>query len=85
VCRAWTVGAWLDRGVQTIVGPRVETGDQARGLAYFTAAPEQSRMRFGQWQLYMAAATFSMLPTLVVFLAAQRYFVRGVVMSGLKG
>jgi multiple sugar transport system permease protein len=55
------------------------------GLAYFTAAPEQSRMRFGQWQLYMAAATFSMLPTLTVFLAAQRYFVRGVVMSGLKG
>ena len=55
------------------------------GLAYFTAAPEQSRMRFGQWQLYMAAATFSMLPTLTVFLAAQRYFVRGVVLSGLKG
>jgi len=33
----------------------------------------------------MAAAVLMALPTIVLFFAAQRYFVRGVVMSGIKG
>jgi ABC-type glycerol-3-phosphate transport system permease component len=33
----------------------------------------------------MAAATFAMLPTLVVFVLGQRHFVRGISISGLKG
>jgi multiple sugar transport system permease protein len=32
----------------------------------------------------MAAATISVVPPLVLFLMAQRYFVQGVTMSGLK-
>ena len=35
--------------------------------------------------LLMAAATLITLPPIVVFFALQRYFVRGVVMTGLKG
>ena len=38
-----------------------------------------------QLQLLMAGNVFSLLPMLVVFLAAQRYFVRSVAATGLKG
>jgi ABC-type glycerol-3-phosphate transport system permease component len=35
--------------------------------------------------LLMVAATLATLPPILLFIAAQRYFVQGVVMSGLKG
>jgi multiple sugar transport system permease protein len=38
-----------------------------------------------QWELIMTGAALATLPTLLVFLALQRYIVRGVVMAGLKG
>jgi multiple sugar transport system permease protein len=38
-----------------------------------------------KWGLLMAANTLSLLPMLVVFFAAQRYFVRSVASTGLKG
>ena len=38
-----------------------------------------------QWQLLMAGNVFSLLPMLIVFFAAQRYFVRSVAATGLKG
>jgi len=38
-----------------------------------------------QWNLLMAASTLMLLPILALFFAAQRYFVQGIVMSGLKG
>jgi len=37
------------------------------------------------WNLLMAASTVVMLPLLVLFFFAQRYFVQGVALSGLKG
>ena len=37
------------------------------------------------WPLQMTAAVIVMLPALLVFLALQRYFVKGVVLSGMKG
>jgi len=37
-----------------------------------------------QWSLQMAAAVITLTPVLIVFLAMQRFFVRGVVLSGLK-
>jgi len=33
----------------------------------------------------LAGATIAIVPTVIVFLALQRYFIRGIVMSGLKG
>jgi multiple sugar transport system permease protein len=38
-----------------------------------------------QWNLLMAASTLMLLPILALFFAAQRYFVQGIVTSGLKG
>lgn len=40
---------------------------------------------FTQTNLMMAAATLTILPPLILFLVAQRYFVQGITMSGLKG
>jgi ABC-type glycerol-3-phosphate transport system permease component len=38
-----------------------------------------------EWNLMMAAATLMLLPILVLFFVAQRYFVQGIVMTGIKG
>ena len=38
-----------------------------------------------EWALIMTGATLTVLPLVVVFLFTQRYFIRGVAMTGLKG
>ena len=38
-----------------------------------------------QWHLLMAAAVFVILPVMIVFLFGQKYFVEGIVTTGLKG
>ncbi|NLM54537.1 MAG: carbohydrate ABC transporter permease [Firmicutes bacterium] len=38
-----------------------------------------------QWTLMMAASTTATLPLLVVFLFAQRFFIEGITLTGLKG
>jgi multiple sugar transport system permease protein len=42
-------------------------------------------IRGSQWNLMMAAAAIATLPVIVLFFLAQRYFVRGIVMTGLSG
>ncbi len=37
------------------------------------------------WHYLMAASTLTVLPVLALFFAAQRYFIEGIVMSGIKG
>jgi multiple sugar transport system permease protein len=49
------------------------------GLATFQGAHQTT------WHLLAAANIMSMLPMLVLFLLAQRYFVRGIATQGLKG
>ncbi len=49
------------------------------GLATF-----RSVMRT-RWDLLMAATTAMTLPVIILFFAGQRYFVKGVVLTGLKG
>jgi multiple sugar transport system permease protein len=39
----------------------------------------------GRWPLLMAGALVSVLPMIVLFILAQRHFVRGIAMSGIKG
>jgi ABC-type glycerol-3-phosphate transport system permease component len=39
----------------------------------------------GRWPLLMAGALVSVLPMIVLFIVAQRHFVRGIAMSGIKG
>jgi multiple sugar transport system permease protein len=38
-----------------------------------------------EWGLLMAAATVAIVPVVVLYLLAQRYFVEGITLSGLKG
>ena len=38
-----------------------------------------------QWEMIMTGAALATIPTLLVFLALQRYIVRGVMLAGLKG
>jgi ABC-type glycerol-3-phosphate transport system permease component len=62
----------------------------AIGLANFRASFSSGLRDMGaggrsRWDLLMAFAMTMTAPVLVVFFLAQRYFVKGVVMTGLKG
>ena len=42
--------------------------------------------RYGnQWNLVMAASMFIVVPVLIIFIFAQRYFIRGIQLTGLAG
>jgi len=49
------------------------------GLQQYTSGPD------AQWQILMAASTLNILPMVLLFICAQRYFVGGLNMSGVKG
>lgn len=51
----------------------------AVGLASFRS------LQSSRWDLQLAASTAMIIPVLILFFFAQRYFIKGVVMSGLKG
>ena len=51
----------------------------AAGLASFRSQTDIS------WDLQLAASTAMTLPVIILFFLAQRYFIRGIVMTGLKG
>jgi ABC-type glycerol-3-phosphate transport system permease component len=42
-------------------------------------------MRAPYWTYIMAVSTVATLPVVIVFLALQKYFIQGVVLSGMKG
>jgi len=49
------------------------------GLSYF-------RGQFNtEWNLLMAGTVIAVLPVLVLYMVAQRYFVQGIALAGLKG
>lgn len=50
------------------------------GLANFTAAYAQT-----PWHTLMAASIIAVLPPLILFFFAQKYFIRGIVITGTKG
>jgi multiple sugar transport system permease protein len=51
----------------------------AAGLASFRSVQDVS------WDLQLAASTAMILPVILLFFFAQRYFIKGIVMTGLKG
>ncbi len=55
----------------------------ALGLRYFQTLPNEAQEP--REQLLMAASLLTTLPVLIIFFVAQKYFVRGIVMSGIKG
>ncbi|MCL2342709.1 MAG: carbohydrate ABC transporter permease [Firmicutes bacterium] len=44
-----------------------------------------SRYRIPPWNLNMAAATITVLPAIILFIFCQKYFVEGIVTTGIKG
>jgi multiple sugar transport system permease protein len=71
--------AWND-----LIGPITylrspENFTVAAGLASFRSQTDIS------WDLQLAASTAMTIPVIILFFLAQRYFIRGIVMTGLKG
>jgi ABC-type glycerol-3-phosphate transport system permease component len=66
-------------------GPVIYLSDESKytiavALSYFSGSP-----RIGpQMHLTMAATTIAALPSVLVFLLAQRYFIRGIAVSGVN-
>jgi multiple sugar transport system permease protein len=73
------MGAWND----FILPLMVVKSDEMRTLTLAVAALS-SGLYVMSFPLMMAAATFVILPVLTVFLAAQRFFTRSIVMGGFK-
>ena len=73
-----TLFEWND-----FLGPLIYLNDSRRytlalGLAEFTG------LYTSQWHLLMAAATVVITPVLVLFFIAQRYFIEGITLTGMK-
>lgn len=71
--------AWND-----FLGPLIYLSDQTKntlalGLALFVG------QHGAEWATLMAASILMMVPMVVIFCFFQRYFIRGFVMSGMKG
>jgi len=66
------------------LGPLIYLGDSNKrtlALALWAFQGEHAT----DWHLLMAASTVIMFPLLVLFFTAQKYFIQGVVISGVKG
>ena len=73
------INSWND-----FLGPLIYLSSQdkytiALGLATFKG------MYATQWHYLMAASTVMVMPIIILFFLAQRYFVQGIVMTGTKG
>jgi multiple sugar transport system permease protein len=73
------LASWND-----FLGPLIYLNDSrkftlALGLAEFTG------LYSSQWHLLMAASTVVILPVIVLFFFAQRYFIEGIALTGSKG
>jgi multiple sugar transport system permease protein len=73
------MGSWKDFLWPLIVTNRIDMRTVEVGIASF------SNLYTTDWPHQMAAAVVVMLPIVIVFLLAQKYFVKGITMSGIKG
>ncbi|HLG50637.1 MAG: carbohydrate ABC transporter permease [Chloroflexi bacterium] len=80
VCIFHFIYAWNDFFEPLIFLNNNNVWTVAIGLAGFTAAYGGTA-----WNLLMAASLVAMLPCVLLFFVAQRYFVQGVVITGVKG
>jgi len=77
------IGSWSD-----FLGPLIYLNTPAKftvsvGLQFFNAVPEVGGE--SMQNLLMAVSIMSMIPTIAIFFLGQRFFVQGIVMSGIKG
>jgi len=73
------MGSW-----NNFLGPLIFLNDQEKmtlpiGLAMFRSE------NLVQWNLLMAAAVFTIVPMLVIYFLAQKYFIQGIALTGIKG
>jgi multiple sugar transport system permease protein len=71
-------------GWNDFIGPLLYLNSPEKFTVAIGLATFRSVMRT-RWDLLMAASTAMILPVVVLFFFAQRYFIQGIVMSGLKG
>jgi len=83
ICVITVIGVWNDFANQVIYLQLPEILTLAVGLNYFRTLPELG----GQptQHLLLAASVMAILPIIALFFATQRYFVQGIVLSGIKG
>ncbi|MCC7207974.1 MAG: carbohydrate ABC transporter permease [Anaerolineae bacterium] len=77
------MGTWTDLIWPLLVARSQEMRTLELGLAYFNLRPNAFLQP--NWPLLMAGAVVVMLPVLIVYIVAQRYFVQGIALSGVKG
>ncbi len=73
------MGSWKDFLWPLIVTNRTDMRTVEVGIAMF------SSMYQTDWPHQMAAAVMVMIPIVLVFIFAQKYFVRGITLTGIKG
>ena len=72
------IGIWNDVLQQTVYISKQEMNTIALGLKRFTGS-------YGtDWRLAMASTCLSIIPGILVYLVCQKYFVEGIVMTGMK-
>lgn len=77
------MAAWTDLLWPLLIARSQELRTLELGLAYFNATTTTFRQT--NWPLMMAAAVVVMVPVLLVYVFAQRYFIQGIALSGVKG
>jgi multiple sugar transport system permease protein len=77
------IGGWNDFVNPLIYLNSPEKFTLAVGLNFFKSVPESSGLPLDH--LLMAGSVMVIIPVLAIFFAAQRYFVQGIVLSGIKG
>lgn len=77
------MGTWTDLLWPLLISRSQEMRTLELGLAYFNASTTAFRQT--NWPLMMSAAVVVMLPVLIVYIFAQRYFIAGISLSGVKG
>ena len=81
-----TVARWND-----FMGPLIFlNGERWRPLAlalrmFFSSEQGGANVGNNRWNLLMAASVVMLVPILILFFSAQKYFVRGVALTGLTG
>ena len=81
------MGAWND-----FFGPLLYLKDSqytlALGLAFYRTqqtASASSMVGSNNWHYLMAIATLAMIPNIILFFVAQRQFIQGITLTGIKG
>ncbi len=72
------IGAWKD-----FMGPLIYLNDPNKQTLEDGLRTYQS-LQSEKWELLMAGSVLVMIPLVILFLVGQRFFVKGIVMSGIK-